>query len=224
MPLIYHLDVAAMYPNIILTNRLQPSSIVTGAPGCTRTQTAWWQGAAQAVAVAALRASVHGLRCSRHLPHIASVSPSTLPARQTRTALPATSTAPARHACARWNGCGVARRIQVGVVLNFRRWVPADWILCALLLLAAMACQYPACTPPLHSNSPSTAAATRAEYASLKAQLQSETFPPATPDGPQRLWTDLQQVGEGGARSTGLVSRLPAGAEQLCWGVLLSWL
>lgn len=30
MPLIYHLDVAAMYPNIILTNRLQPSSIVTG--------------------------------------------------------------------------------------------------------------------------------------------------------------------------------------------------
>jgi DNA polymerase epsilon subunit 1 len=28
-PLIYHLDVAAMYPNIILTNRLQPSSMVT---------------------------------------------------------------------------------------------------------------------------------------------------------------------------------------------------
>eukprot|EP00899_Mesostigma_viride_P020528 jgi/Mesvir1/28477/Mv15897-RA.2 len=28
-PLIYHLDVAAMYPNIILTNRLQPSSIKT---------------------------------------------------------------------------------------------------------------------------------------------------------------------------------------------------
>ena len=28
-PLIYHLDVAAMYPNIILTNRLQPSAIVT---------------------------------------------------------------------------------------------------------------------------------------------------------------------------------------------------
>jgi DNA polymerase epsilon subunit 1 len=27
-PLIYHLDVAAMYPNIILTNRLQPVSIV----------------------------------------------------------------------------------------------------------------------------------------------------------------------------------------------------
>ncbi len=29
MPLIYHLDVAAMYPNIILTNRLQPAAIVT---------------------------------------------------------------------------------------------------------------------------------------------------------------------------------------------------
>jgi DNA polymerase epsilon subunit 1 len=27
-PLIYHVDVAAMYPNIILTNRLQPPSIV----------------------------------------------------------------------------------------------------------------------------------------------------------------------------------------------------
>ncbi|KAI8837763.1 hypothetical protein BJ741DRAFT_603225 [Chytriomyces cf. hyalinus JEL632] len=29
LPLIYHLDVAAMYPNIILTNRLQPDAIVT---------------------------------------------------------------------------------------------------------------------------------------------------------------------------------------------------
>jgi DNA polymerase epsilon subunit 1 len=28
-PLIYHLDVAAMYPNIILTNRLQPDAMVT---------------------------------------------------------------------------------------------------------------------------------------------------------------------------------------------------
>ena len=28
-PLIYHLDVGAMYPNIILTNRLQPSAIVS---------------------------------------------------------------------------------------------------------------------------------------------------------------------------------------------------
>lgn len=27
-PLIYHVDVGAMYPNIILTNRLQPTSIV----------------------------------------------------------------------------------------------------------------------------------------------------------------------------------------------------
>lgn len=30
-PLIYHLDVSAMYPNIILTNRLQPHAIVTAA-------------------------------------------------------------------------------------------------------------------------------------------------------------------------------------------------
>jgi DNA polymerase epsilon subunit 1 len=27
-PLIYHVDVAAMYPNIILSNRLQPTAIV----------------------------------------------------------------------------------------------------------------------------------------------------------------------------------------------------
>ena len=32
-PLIYHLDVAAMYPNIILTNRLQPSSVTTDEVG-----------------------------------------------------------------------------------------------------------------------------------------------------------------------------------------------
>lgn len=28
-PLIYHLDVAAMYPNIILTNRLQPTAVAS---------------------------------------------------------------------------------------------------------------------------------------------------------------------------------------------------
>lgn len=33
-PVIYHLDVAAMYPNIILTNRLQPSSMVTSDDTC----------------------------------------------------------------------------------------------------------------------------------------------------------------------------------------------
>ncbi|KAL6048727.1 DNA polymerase epsilon catalytic subunit [Balamuthia mandrillaris] len=35
LPVIYHLDVAAMYPNIILSNRLQPSAIVTPAT-CAR--------------------------------------------------------------------------------------------------------------------------------------------------------------------------------------------
>ena len=54
-PLIYHLDVAAMYPNIILTNRLQPSAIVTdedcaacvyNAPGktCLRKMEWVWRG------------------------------------------------------------------------------------------------------------------------------------------------------------------------------------
>ncbi|XP_060547856.1 DNA polymerase epsilon catalytic subunit A [Pantherophis guttatus] len=54
-PLIYHLDVGAMYPNIILTNRLQPSAIVDEAtcaacdfnkPGasCQRKMTWQWRG------------------------------------------------------------------------------------------------------------------------------------------------------------------------------------
>lgn len=54
-PLIYHLDVAAMYPNIILTNRLQPPAIVDDAtcaacdfnrPGakCQRKMTWAWRG------------------------------------------------------------------------------------------------------------------------------------------------------------------------------------
>ncbi|OLY79611.1 DNA polymerase epsilon catalytic subunit A, partial [Smittium mucronatum] len=54
-PLIYHLDVAAMYPNIILTNRLQPDSIVDESvcascdfnlPGktCDRKLTWLWRG------------------------------------------------------------------------------------------------------------------------------------------------------------------------------------
>ncbi|KAK4492254.1 hypothetical protein RD792_003057 [Penstemon davidsonii] len=58
-PLIYHLDVAAMYPNIILTNRLQPPSIVTdevctacdfNRPGknCLRKLEWVWRGATYA--------------------------------------------------------------------------------------------------------------------------------------------------------------------------------
>uniref|UniRef100_A0A674IGW1 DNA polymerase epsilon catalytic subunit n=1 Tax=Terrapene triunguis TaxID=2587831 RepID=A0A674IGW1_9SAUR len=54
-PLIYHLDVGAMYPNIILTNRLQPSAMVDEAtcaacdfnkPGanCQRRMTWQWRG------------------------------------------------------------------------------------------------------------------------------------------------------------------------------------
>ena len=54
-PLIYHLDVGSMYPNIILTNRLQPSAMVNEStcavcdfnrPGkqCQRTMTWSWRG------------------------------------------------------------------------------------------------------------------------------------------------------------------------------------
>lgn len=47
-------------------------------------------------------------------------------------------------------------------------------------------------TPPLRLPRPHPAA-TRAEYVSLKAQLQSETFPPSGPGEGPRLWSDLQQ-------------------------------
>lgn len=54
-PVIYHLDVGAMYPNIILTNRLQPSAMVNetvcaacdfNRPGatCQRTMPWMWRG------------------------------------------------------------------------------------------------------------------------------------------------------------------------------------
>jgi len=53
-PLIYHLDVSAMYPNIILTNRLQPHAIVTlnqcaacdfnGMSDCQRNMPWTWRG------------------------------------------------------------------------------------------------------------------------------------------------------------------------------------
>ena len=54
-PFIYHLDVGAMYPNIILTNRLQPSAIVddatcaacdynSAANGCKRKMNWIWRG------------------------------------------------------------------------------------------------------------------------------------------------------------------------------------
>lgn len=53
-PLIYHLDVSAMYPNIILTNRLQPHAIVTpaqcaacdfnGVSECQRDMEWTWRG------------------------------------------------------------------------------------------------------------------------------------------------------------------------------------
>lgn len=54
-PLIYHLDVASMYPNIILTNRLQPTAMVEEStcaqcdhnrPGktCQRRMSWWWRG------------------------------------------------------------------------------------------------------------------------------------------------------------------------------------
>lgn len=52
------------------------------------------------------------------------------------------------------------------------------------------------CPCPLHPlarTSPTSCAATRTEYASLKAQLQSEAFPPAQPGGASRVWTDLSQ-------------------------------
>lgn len=43
-PIIYHLDVGAMYPNIILTNRLQPSAMVDDetCAACDFNKPGWW--------------------------------------------------------------------------------------------------------------------------------------------------------------------------------------
>jgi len=40
-PVIYHLDVGAMYPNIILTNRLQPSAMVITIKFTIHSITCW---------------------------------------------------------------------------------------------------------------------------------------------------------------------------------------
>jgi len=91
-PLLYHLDVAAMYPNIILTNRLQPSAIVEDED------------------CAACDFNRPGKTCLRQMEWV-------------------------------WRG--------------------------------------------------ETYSATRAEYMSIKAQLQSETFPATVPGGRQRMWGEL---------------------------------
>lgn len=91
-PLIYHLDVAAMYPNIILTNRLQPSAVVTDED------------------CAACDFNRPGKTCLRQMDWV-------------------------------WRGENYS--------------------------------------------------ATRAEYLSIKSQLQSEAFPPAAPGGRPRTWDDM---------------------------------
>lgn len=81
MPCIYHLDVAAMYPNIILTNRLQPSAVVTDAdcaacdynhPGkqCLRPLEWVWRGETYMVSqseYAMLRAQLEVCSTSQHV-------------------------------------------------------------------------------------------------------------------------------------------------------------
>jgi len=76
-PLVYHLDVSAMYPNIILTDRLQPSAVVDaaacaacdhnvpgpdgGPPSCLRKMDWVWRGEAYAAGraeIGALRAQL----------------------------------------------------------------------------------------------------------------------------------------------------------------------
>ena len=42
-PSIYHLDVGAMYPNIILTNRLQPTAIVDSKSNCMCKRNLEWE-------------------------------------------------------------------------------------------------------------------------------------------------------------------------------------
>lgn len=87
-PLIYHLDVAAMYPNIILTNRLQPSAIVTdedcaacdfNVPGktCLREMEWVWRGEHYA----ATRAEYFALKAQLQV----DTFPSTIPNGRVRT-------------------------------------------------------------------------------------------------------------------------------------------
>ncbi|MGH0168304.1 UNVERIFIED_CONTAM: hypothetical protein FKN15_054042 [Acipenser sinensis] len=77
-PLIYHLDVGAMYPNIILTNRLQPSAMVDEAtcaacdfnkPGanCQRKMAWQWRGEFKQCSFQALLSSVFPEHCNSPL-------------------------------------------------------------------------------------------------------------------------------------------------------------
>lgn len=121
-----------------------------------------------------------------------------VPTKQTRTAQPVTLTARARRACARWSGCGVARRMRVGGGWQRGRAEGCGHS-CVQHFHAALARLYSvlsSCCSPTRLLPPPPAA-TRAEYASLKAQLQSETFPPAAQGDPPRLWTDLQPEEKG---------------------------
>lgn len=93
-PVIYHLDVAAMYPNIILTNRLQPSAIVS------------------ATFVAALAAAVWGTLPARPRPRALELNP-ILP--HTATARPACTTARRISASDACLGSGAASTTR-------RRW------------------------------------------------------------------------------------------------------
>ncbi|XP_018009711.1 DNA polymerase epsilon catalytic subunit A isoform X2 [Hyalella azteca] len=78
-PLIYHLDVGAMYPNIILTNRLQPSAMVSeetcaacdfNKPGscCQRRMTWLWRGEVMPASRAEVQRAQHQLQTERFPP------------------------------------------------------------------------------------------------------------------------------------------------------------
>ncbi|KAJ4458914.1 putative DNA polymerase epsilon catalytic subunit A [Paratrimastix pyriformis] len=87
-PVIYHLDVAAMYPNIILTNRLQPPSIVsqttcagcdfnTPESACQRKMSWMWRGELIPATVSEYRVVRAQLEVEKYPPSVPGAPPRT---------------------------------------------------------------------------------------------------------------------------------------------------
>ena len=89
-------------------------------------------------------------------------------------------------------GAGAAPAVTVPAAALFGQNQAYPLPACGAALLDPSHLPAPACLTP------GPLAATRAEYTSIKTQLQSETFPPAAAGDPQRLWRDLAHV-RGGA-------------------------
>ncbi len=188
-PLIYHLDVAAMYPNIILTNRLQPSAIVTdedcaacdfNKPGktCLRTMNWIWKvcgwcgvgrggvwcmhPCANGACGVGTGVCVHMCTCVSCMLHISHTLFSHTPAFHT----------PSFH----------APSYRIHTLFSYTLMTHTHTLITPII-------------PPIKLGDTHTQgehfATTRSEYAGIKAQLESEHFPPAQPGGTPRAFGEL---------------------------------